>query len=114
MIENLSSVVLKEWWWGTALSGITNFPAAVTIFFSISVVVLFFMLRHQHLHWRRMWAMEGLEMFAAAGCGAVITLAFYCLPVLIVLLIGAALLVGVSEVFSFLVVLSCRGKNESK
>lgn len=115
MIEKLSGVVLKEWWWGWALSSITNFPAVVTVFSVVSAVVLFAILRYEYRNWNRMWAAEGLELMAAAGCGGLLTLAFYCLPVVIVFAVGSALALAVCELFSYLVVLSCGGKkNESK
>ena len=59
--------------------------------------------------------MEGLELVGAAACGAIFTLGLYFLPVVVVFWIGVGLMFAVCELFNYLVILSCGGKNnESK
>lgn len=113
MKEKLSSFV-NEWWWGWALSSITNFPAVVTIFSIVSAIILFFILRWQYRNWSRMWALDGLEVFGAAGAGALVTGSFYFLPVMLIFAVGAAIVMAIFEVLSQLVILSCGGKKNER
>lgn len=101
--ESLLSSPMK-WWMGFLESFVTLTLVGIT-FAVVSIVALFFILRHEQITYGRMWAWEGIEVVIAGAIGAIFILFVMSMPVMVYSAIVAGalyvLLVGLSWLVKF-------------
>lgn len=110
MIDTVLSWVgaAQHWYWGL-ISFMVSPTAIITTMIIIALVVLFLILRYQYKKYGYMWLGEGIfEMFAAGGCGILITALIYFVPIMVVMFIMFWIIIGAGQAFEKLVKLSVK------
>ena len=96
-------------WWHSVIRVMIGEPQVITFLLVASAIALFFTLRWELVHWGHMWSGEAvLEIFFSGFVGLMVTIAFYFVPVIVLLALGCGILILLMTAFEKLVAFSVR------